>query len=676
MTITAKVYSPVFTGVFQKGFGDQTVAVEPVSALVFSDDFSQAVTNLDDITTLTPVIEGTSYIQLLNTTGVNYGIRIANDSIGIVSNGTDTGMLYHLNYGVVGKADINIVAQTSAVDNSPDDYGWIAARYIDSDNFIAVSITNNTTSKVQLWKVVAGTGTLLGTQSSSVIGETDTIKLELRGTVWKVFIDKGSGFVEEISVIETDLALKGLSCIGSGNIHNATWPTADPTTASQFSTIKVTEIGDIPIIPGLIGFGVNTPAGSGPNRSGGTIIHVTTLAASGTGSFKEALETPGPRVVVFDVSGAILLTNTILITEPYITIAFQTAPSPGVEIRQATIAIVTHDVFVHHGKIRPGDSTAGTSKGSRDCINLTDQGSSGDVHDVVIDHCSLTWAIDGTLDINPIGTRAISDVTVSNTIIAECLNNAGHPEGAHSTGMLIGAKTRRIYVADCLYESNLFRLPFLFDDSEAVLVNNAFDNYGSTCITVNDDSEGNGIILAARGNLFVRGVDTITLAEPLNIKNTLKSQGTEIYFSDVASVEAELGDYVEDPWVEAGTGRTVDERVTPTVQVSNPTLIPDGYNPRAASTVKAFIIANCGAFSGTRDVPDAAIIADFNATGGAPTYTAGTGLIKGDMTDTVGFQTIAENTSAYVEPSNPFVVQPSGYNNLEIDLQAKAALVE
>ena len=41
----------------------------------------------------------------------------------------------------------------------------------------------------------------------------------------------------------------------------------------------------LPIIPGMSGFGVATPAGSGPNRIGGTIIHVTNLNSSGAGSF-------------------------------------------------------------------------------------------------------------------------------------------------------------------------------------------------------------------------------------------------------------------------------------------------------------------------------------------------------------------------------------------------------
>jgi hypothetical protein len=68
-------------------------------------------------------------------------------------------------------------------------------------------------------------------------------------------------------------------------------------------------------------------------RRGGAIVRVTNLNADGPGSLKAALETKGPRIVVFEVGGVIDLGRTTLeITEPYLTIAGQTAPSPGITI--------------------------------------------------------------------------------------------------------------------------------------------------------------------------------------------------------------------------------------------------------------------------------------------------------------------------------------------------------
>src|SRR5687767_14505140 len=78
--------------------------------------------------------------------------------------------------------------------------------------------------------------------------------------------------------------------------------------------------------PGAEGWAAFTPGGRG-----GKIIRVTTLEASGPGSFLEALNTRGPRIIVFEVAGPIdLKRQTIKLTEPFVTIAGQTAPDPGI----------------------------------------------------------------------------------------------------------------------------------------------------------------------------------------------------------------------------------------------------------------------------------------------------------------------------------------------------------
>ncbi len=84
-----------------------------------------------------------------------------------------------------------------------------------------------------------------------------------------------------------------------------------------------------PAAPELKGFGTDTVAGSG-----GRIIRVTTLASSGAGSLREALAAKGPRIIVFEVGGIIDLNKSDLrLTEPFVTIAGQTAPSPITIIR-------------------------------------------------------------------------------------------------------------------------------------------------------------------------------------------------------------------------------------------------------------------------------------------------------------------------------------------------------
>src|SRR5438067_9495125 len=77
----------------------------------------------------------------------------------------------------------------------------------------------------------------------------------------------------------------------------------------------------VPAFPGAEGFGTTTPSGRG-----GRVIAVTNLSDDGPGSFRAACEAEGPRIVIFRVSGLITLTRKLVIKNPYITIAGQTAP--------------------------------------------------------------------------------------------------------------------------------------------------------------------------------------------------------------------------------------------------------------------------------------------------------------------------------------------------------------
>ena len=76
-----------------------------------------------------------------------------------------------------------------------------------------------------------------------------------------------------------------------------------------------------------------SPADPTDGGKGGRIVRVTTLAKDGPGSLAEALAAKGPRIVVFEVGGAIdLERSTLEISEPFVTIAGQTAPSPGITL--------------------------------------------------------------------------------------------------------------------------------------------------------------------------------------------------------------------------------------------------------------------------------------------------------------------------------------------------------
>ena len=108
---------------------------------------------------------------------------------------------------------------------------------------------------------------------------------------------------------------------------------------------------NIPAFPGAEGGGMYTPGGRG-----GKVFVVTSLADRGEGTLREACESGGARIVVFNVAGVIRLSSPIEINAPYITIAGQTAPGDGVCVTGASVHINTHDVIIRHMRFRRGQT--------------------------------------------------------------------------------------------------------------------------------------------------------------------------------------------------------------------------------------------------------------------------------------------------------------------------------
>ncbi|MCB1094714.1 MAG: hypothetical protein KDN22_03950 [Verrucomicrobiae bacterium] len=117
---------------------------------------------------------------------------------------------------------------------------------------------------------------------------------------------------------------------------------------------------DVPAFPGAQGGGMYSFGGRG-----GKVYVVSNLNDRGPGSFREALEAGGPRIVVFNVAGIIRLNERIRIRAPYITIAGSTAPGDGVCIAGDTVEIDTHDGIIRHMRFRRGATWVGNRNDSR-----------------------------------------------------------------------------------------------------------------------------------------------------------------------------------------------------------------------------------------------------------------------------------------------------------------------
>src|SRR5436190_1501248 len=167
------------------------------------------------------------------------------------------------------------------------------------------------------------------------------------------------------------------------------------------------------------------PISTGAHTEGGidgAVLRVTTLAAKGPGSLCEALETDGARLVVFEVGGVIDLGGRSLsVKHPYLTIAGQTAPDPGITLIRGGLVIETHDVVVQHIAVRPGDD--GPKPWAPDAISVT-RGSN-----VVIEHCSATWAIDENLSTSGPGDVEDSRLTAPDITLRSCLVAGAERDG-------------------------------------------------------------------------------------------------------------------------------------------------------------------------------------------------------------------------------------------------------
>jgi hypothetical protein len=177
--------------------------------------------------------------------------------------------------------------------------------------------------------------------------------------------------------------------------------------------------GETPAFPGAEGFGRFATGGRG-----GDVYQVTNLNDSGPGSLREGFRSVvGPRTIVFQVSGTIECKSKLVLEKSSITIAGQTAPGDGITLKDYTFQIKNAtNVIVRYLRCRLGDQNkAKGAKGGDDTLNTDD------VERVIFDHCSLSWAIDGTHDL-----RRGGNVTVQWCILSEALNQSLHNKGEHA----------------------------------------------------------------------------------------------------------------------------------------------------------------------------------------------------------------------------------------------------
>ena len=356
----------------------------------------------------------------------------------------------------------------------------------------------------------------------------------------------------------------------------------------------------LPVLPGVSGFGQDAVGGRG-----GKIIAVTNLSREGKGSLAEAIESKGPRIIVFEVAGIIDLGGKSLhIRNPFITIAGQTAPSPGITLIKGGLGISTHEVIIQHIRVRPGE--AGHTKKSG--WEVDGIGTGGGAFNVIIDHCTTTWATDENLSasgprFNGSNTEewrknTSHKVTISNCIIAQGLSHSTHAKGEHSKGTLIHDNATEILVYGNLYADNMDRHPLCKGGSQTVIVNNFIFN------------PGRAVIHYALNKGEWEGYDWVT--------GKMSVEGHYIEYGPNTSEKISVGTFtgpVEVYWKDNQviSKTTIREFSGSPTFTDNRPLWPNGLVPLPAGEVKDRVLKNAGARPWDRDEIDVKLIENVKA---------------------------------------------------------------
>jgi hypothetical protein len=369
----------------------------------------------------------------------------------------------------------------------------------------------------------------------------------------------------------------------------------------------------------------------------------------------EALK--GPRVVVFEVSGQINLKRDIYIRNPNITIAGQTAPSPGITVTNATLRIVTHDVVVEHVRFRIGNLPGMKSLEDRDAITLMGVSKlpAGTVpepmvYNVVIDHCSVSWSTDEGISSY---FKGIRDITIRNTIIAEPLDKAGHPKGGHSMALLSGDHTQNAAILGNLFAHSRYRNPVVKGDASAIVANNVMYDIGSNAFHTYGGGEGKPTRVTAVANVFLEGPTR-------KLESKGKSSTSTDFYVDRTT---------RNGWTNPGSQIFLSQNIVPPGRVEGRRLLDydvfatkapvtlDSLRILPAAKVQDYVLEHAGARSKDRDAVDTRIVQEVRN---------GTGRIINTQNDVGGWPALAENHHELKPPASLQADDDkNGRNNLE-----------
>ena len=317
------------------------------------------------------------------------------------------------------------------------------------------------------------------------------------------------------------------------------------------ANLSAAEREALPAFPGAEGFGAIAKGGRG-----GRIIKVTSLRSGGPGSLQAACSAEGPRIIVFDVSGAV--EGDVVIEHGDVSILGQTAPGAGITIAGSLktrygVRRPIEDIVIRFLRVRPPNARGA----SGDSIQLSEN------KRVILDHVSCCWASDETIDI-----YGAQDVTIQWCSLEESLLTS-HEKGVHNYGLISGPNGARVSIHHTLFAHHRRRCPAIAN-GPADVRNNVVYNVRDAFHHDNRPNDGGYNIV---GNYYKRGPSDPKIF-PFCFQGTVSYYLRDNYIDGIGTIQ--------DPWAEADkldglryyakSGRKADREVsTPKVTTHSPT---------------------------------------------------------------------------------------------------------
>ncbi len=383
------------------------------------------------------------------------------------------------------------------------------------------------------------------------------------------------------------------------------------------------------IFPNAEGFGRFTKGGRG-----GEIRRVTNLKGNGPGSLRDAVKYNGPRTVVFEISGTINLEKDLMIKNPSITIAGQTAPSPGILLKGGTVDIKTHNVLIQHIRIRSGlDTDDGLRFGA---------GNSENIYNVYLDHVSVSWGVDETMSVFQNKDGYVHDISIDHCIISEGLAKNSTHNGA--MGFLInkGDEPKHnivgpISITKSIFAHNNQRNPMIYNGVELVLSNNIIYGYRHTALDINGRAAGIAKV-SVINNVF---------------KTRIPTKISPVNGDDNPNVELYLSGNELDGNVPSNQSTLVSRNLT---QVNHSPLALNGVKILSIQITENYLLNQAGARPIDRDSVDARIVNEIRTN-------TGDWMDQTEVHD--AYPHLTNNTESFAISNPNADDDDDGYTNLE-----------